>query len=77
MHHDMHGATRWLIIGGHDHKVKFYDLQGSESEITVAQMKSRVTGGYWPLHWTSFISSIDDTYSLCAFYLGFIVNEAS
>lgn len=65
LHYDHHDNTRWLLVGGFDRKIKFFDLQNPDPiEITSTIMKSRVTNGCWPLHWTLFFSIVDDAYAL-------------
>lgn len=60
----MNDNSRWMIVGSVDTKVKFYDLEAGPLEVSVAAMKSRVVNGCWPLHWTPFLSALDDSYSL-------------
>lgn len=65
LHHDCNDESRWLCVGGNDRKLKFYDLQNAMPiEVSSSYLKSRITAGAWPIHWTIILPLVDDAYAI-------------
>lgn len=56
-----------MMTGCKDRSSKFYDIQSVPVELTCNQLKSRITCGVWPLHWSGFFLSVDEGYALRKF----------
>lgn len=52
-------------MGGNDRKLKFFDLQNPVPiEVSSSYLKSRITAGAWPIHWTIILTLVDDAYAI-------------
>lgn len=60
LHFDHTNVPRWLLVGGLDRAVHFYDLNDPfATEISSTSFKSRLTAGVWPTHWPHYICLYD------------------
>lgn len=66
LHYDDENNARWLAVSG-ERKTIVYDLQsigndGTPIELSSFLRRSVISGGVWPINWTTIISCTDDIY---------------
>lgn len=63
-HTDVDGSVRWVLVGGIDRRIRFYDLKDPQLIPFTSQIfKSRIISGTWPLHWPIYLTMIDAAFS--------------
>lgn len=67
-HHDYKNESRWLAVGCFDRQLKVYDLTNM-TIVSSDYLKSRVSAGCWPIHWTTILSATDNALCLCTLFL--------
>lgn len=60
IHADHTSTPRWLLVGGLDRTVCFYDLNDPfASKMSMTSFKSRLIAGTWPMYWPHYICLYD------------------
>lgn len=60
LHVDHTNKPRWLLIGGLDRTVYFYDLNDPfPTKMSTTSFRSRLIAGTWPMHWPNYICLYD------------------
>lgn len=60
LHADHTSVPRWLLVGGLDRTVYFYDLNDPFAiKISTTSFRSRLIAGTWPMHWPNYIALYD------------------